>query len=229
MSSNRRFSRREFVSTATKTGAIGVATPYFVPAGAMGKDGKLIFTSLTEPFVTYLKVSLFGGIIIAVPVILYQVWLFVAPGLYAKEKKVVFPVVLLGCLFFAAGASFGYFVVFPMGFKVLLAFGGDVAEAFPSMREYLGLVTKLLIAFGVVFELPLFIVTFARLGMVTPAMLRKNRKYALVLFVAGGAVLTPPDPFSQVMMALPLVFLYEISIWGAVIFGKKPEPEPDSD
>ncbi|ACL05868.1 Sec-independent protein translocase protein TatC [Desulfatibacillum aliphaticivorans] len=196
---------------------------------AMGEGGKLIFTSLTEPFIAYLKISFFGGIIIALPVILYEIWAFVAPGLYSKEKKVIFPLVFLGCLFFAGGASFGYFIVFPMGFKVLLAFGGDVADALPSMKEYLGLATKLLIAFGVVFELPLFIVTFSRMGMVTPQMLRKGRKYALVIFVICGAILTPPDPFSQLMMAAPLVILYEISIIGAVIFGKKPEPETDVD
>ncbi|MBW1990234.1 MAG: twin-arginine translocase subunit TatC, partial [Deltaproteobacteria bacterium] len=141
--------------------------------------------------------------------------------LYEGERRVVFPMVLLSVLFFAAGGAFGYFLVFPFGFKFFLGFSSDTVRAMPSMKEYLSLATRLLLAFGVVFQLPLFITVFARFGLVSVDFLKKNRKYALVLFFAGAAVITPPDVVTQVLMALPLVVLYELSILGARMFGKK--------
>lgn len=194
-------------------------------------DHALIFTNLVEPFMVYLKISFAAGIVFALPVIMHQVWMFIGPGLYSHEKKMVFPLVALSCLFFAVGASFGYFVVFPFGFKALIEFAGPSMSAFPSVREYYGLVSKMLLVFGLIFELPLFITVFARFGLVTPAFLRKNRRYAILIIFVAAAILTPPDVFSQMLMAMPLLILYEISIWGAVLFGKKPQaqgpPGPD--
>lgn len=185
------------------------------------KSDKLIFTSLTEPFFVYLKAAGVGGVILSLPVILYQIWRFVAPGLYKNERRLVLPLVFLSTVFFLVGASFGYFVVFPLGFSVLLDFAGDHMEALPSVKEYFSLATLMLFAFGLIFELPLFIVGFVRFGLVSVEGLRKNRKYAILAFFVIGAVLTPPDPLSQVAMALPLWFLYELSIIFAAFFERK--------
>lgn len=180
----------------------------------------LIYTGLPEAFFTFLKVSFLSGLILASPVIIYQFWMFVAPGLYDKEKKLLLPIVLLSTLFFVGGALFGYFVVFPWGFKFFLGFATETIRPMPSMKEYLGFSSKLLLAFGLVFELPLVITFLARLGLVDVDFLKKNRKYAILLFFTGAAILTPPDVVTQVMMALPLMLLYEISIIGARIFGR---------
>jgi len=184
----------------------------------------LIFTGLPEAFFTYLKVALLSGIMLSAPVIIYQFWMFVAPGLYEKERRILIPIVFLSTLFFIGGSLFGYFIVFPWGFKFFLGFATETIRPLPSMKEYLSFSAKLLIAFGLVFELPLVLTFLARLGVVSVDFLKKNRKYALLLFFAGAAILTPPDVVTQVMMALPLMVLYEISILGAKVFGKK-KPE----
>jgi len=190
---------------------------------AMGENAntKMIFTGLPEAFFTYLKVSLLTGIILATPVLFYEFWMFVSPGLYRTEKKYFLPIVLLSVFFFLLGSSFGYFVVFPYGFKFFLGFATDTIHAMPSMKEYLSFASKMLLAFGFVFELPLVLTFMARMGLVTVPFLQKNRKYALLLFFVGAALITPPDEVTQVMMALPLMILYEISIIGARVFGKK--------
>jgi sec-independent protein translocase protein TatC len=190
-------------------------------------NAKMIFTGLPEAFFTYLKVSLMAGIILATPVLFYQFWMFVSPGLYRNEKKYMLPVVILSLFFYIIGASFGYFIVFPYGFQFFLGFATDTIQAMPSMKEYLSFASKMLLAFGFVFELPLVLTFMARMGLVTVPFLKKNRKYALLLFFVGAALITPPDVITQIMMALPLMVLYEISIIGARIFGRKPIGTPD--
>jgi sec-independent protein translocase protein TatC len=187
----------------------------------MQPGDSLIFTGLPEAFFTYLKVAFLAGLMLAAPVIIYQFWMFVAPGLYDREKRLMIPIVFLSSLFFIGGALFGYFIVFPWGFKFFLGFATETIRPMPSMKEYLGFSAKMLLAFGLVFELPLVITFLARLGVVSVDFLKKNRKYALLLFFVGAAILTPPDVVTQIMMALPLMFLYEISIWGARMFGRK--------
>ena len=137
------------------------------------------------------------------------------------KKKILLPIVFLSTLFFVGGALFGYFVVFPYGFQFFLGFATEKIQALPSMKEYLSLSAKMLLAFGLAFELPLVITFMARIGLVSTAFLKKNRKYALLLFFVGAAILTPPDVVTQVMLATPLMFLYELSIIGARIFGRK--------
>ena len=193
----------------------------------MGADDKLIFTGLPEAFFTYLKVAFLSGFMLAAPVVLYQFWMFVAPGLYKKERSLLVPIVLLSSVFFVGGALFGYFIVFPFGFKFFLGFASETIKPLPSMREYLSFSAKLLLAFGLVFELPLIITFLAKLGLVSVEFLKKNRKYALILFFAGSAILTPPDVVTQIMMAFPLMLLYEISIIGARVFGKKKAKQSD--
>ncbi len=188
---------------------------------AMPPEEKLIYTGLPEAFFTYLKVAFLAGVLLSVPVIMYQLWMFIAPGLYDKEKRWVLPIVFLSSVFFLGGALFGYFVVFPFGFKFFMGFASDFVKPLPSMKEYLGFSAKLLFAFGVVFELPLFVTFLAKLGIVNVKFLRAQRKYAILLFFIFASILTPPDVITQIMMAGPLILLYEVSILGAKVLGKK--------
>ena len=194
---------------------------------AMGENGnaQMIFTGLPEAFFTYLKVAFLAGIVLATPVLFYEFWMFVSPGLYREEKKYLLPVVILSVFFFLAGSSFGYFIVFPYGFQFFLGFATETIKAMPSMKEYLTFASKMLLAFGFVFELPLILTFMARMGLVSVEFLSKNRKYALLIFFVGAALITPPDVVTQIMMALPLMVLYEIAIIGARIFGKKAKAE----
>lgn len=198
---------------------------------AMGETGKaqMIFTGLPEAFFTYLKVSLLAGIILTTPVLFYQFWMFVSPGLYRTEKKYIIPVVILSVVFFIIGSCFGYFIVFPYGFKFFLGFATETISAMPSMKEYLSFSSKMLLAFGFVFELPLVLTFMARMGLVNVTFLKKNRKYAVLIFFIGAAIITPPDVVTQVMMAVPLMILYEISIIGARVFGKKKSVADEED
>ncbi len=184
-------------------------------------DSNLIFTGLTEAFFTYLKVSLVAGIFLASPVIIYQIWAFIAPGLYEEEKRLLIPVAIASAFFFVGGALFGYFVVFPFGFQYFLSFATDVIRPMPSVREYFAFSVKLLFAFGITFELPVFVFFLSRLGIVDHEMLKGFRKYAIILTFALAAVITPPDILSQIMLAIPMIVLYEAGILVAKVFGKK--------
>ncbi len=195
----------------------------------MNPGDHLIYTNLPEAFFTFLKAAFISGIMVASPYLLYQFWMFVAPGLYDKERRMVLPVLFLSTLFFLGGALFGYFVVFPLGFEFFLSFASDNIRPMPSMKEYLGFASKLLLAFGVAFELPLVLTFLARLGIVSVDMLKRYRKYAILLFFVGAAILTPPDVVSQVLMAVPMMLLYELSIFGARIFGRKKELAEDTE
>ncbi len=180
----------------------------------MPDGGRLIFTGLPEAFFTYLKIALIAGVILASPVLFYQFWMFVAPGLYKKERRLLGPVILVTSFFFIGGALFGYFVVFPFGFKFLLGFGSDFIRTLPSMQEYLNFSAKLLFIFGLLFEMPVVMVFLARLGIISVVFLQRNRKYAILLAFILAAFLTP-DVVSMILMAIPLMVLYEIGIIGA--------------
>jgi len=194
---------------------------------ALPEGSSLVFINATEPFFTYLKVGAIAGLLLALPVILWQIWAFTAPGLYGHEKKFAIPFVLASCLCFGLGTWFGFTFVFPTIFTFLVKFGTDTGEiaAMLSMGSYLSLSSKLLLAFGLVFELPIIIFFFARMGVIDHLWLRKNRKYALVTAFVIGAMLTPPDVFSQTALAVPFVILYEVGIWIAYFFGKKKAEE----
>ncbi len=190
----------------------------------MPEQSSMIFTGLTEGFFTYVKVAFIAGIMISSPVIFYQLWAFIAPGLYSSEKRHVVPFTFFSVFFFVGGAIFGYFVVFPFAFEFFMSFNTEDIKALPSMREFLAFSMKLLIAFGVAFELPLFIVLLSKLGLVTIEGLTKNRKYVMVGAFVAAAILTPPDVVTQVLMAFPLMLLFELGIIGARLMGKKKEP-----
>ena len=175
----------------------------------------LIFTNLPEMFFTYLKTAFIAGILIASPVIFYQAWKFIAPGLYQNEKRYVIPFVISSTILFIGGALFGYFIVFPFGFKFFLGFANENIRALPSVKEYFSFASKLLLAFGLVFELPVVMFFLSKMGLVTVPFLKKNRKYAILLSFIASAILTPPDVVTQCMMAAPLVILYELGIFVA--------------
>ena len=188
---------------------------------AMPADGGLIFTGLTEKFFTYLKISLLAGFFISSPVVIFQIWRFSAPGLYAREKRYVFPFVFFATIFFVGGALFGYFIVFPFGFKFFMGFATDFIRPMPSVKEYFSFAVRMLFAFGVVFELPVVTAFLAMFGLIRAQTLVNKRKYAILGAFVVAAILTPPDIASQLMMAGPIIILYEMSILVARICGRK--------
>jgi len=190
----------------------------------MPSGGSLIFTSVSEAFFTYMKVAFIAGLILTSPFILYQIWAFVAPGLYQKEKRYAIPFILGGSFFFALGILFGYFVAMPTVFKFLLGYATDFIKPLPSMKEYLSFTIKFLLVFGLVFEFPVVLVLLAKIGVIDAKMMARQRKYAILLIFIFAAVMTPPDIISQVIMALPLIGLYELSILLSKFFGKKTKP-----
>ena len=214
--------RRRLVACAIAVG-VGFAVSYafserlfnllVMPLKAVMPQGDhLIFTNLPEMFFTYLKVAFISGILLMAPFIFYQLWMFIAPGLYRREKRLVIPFVVSSSILFVGGALFGYFVVFPFGFKFFIGFSNEYVKALPSVKQYFSFAIKLLFAFGLVFELPVVIFFLTKMGMVTPELLSRKRKYAILMTFVLAAILTPPDVITQCMMAGPLIVLYEIGI-----------------
>jgi sec-independent protein translocase protein TatC len=195
-----------------------------IMAGPLFKifNGHMIFTSLTEAFFCYIKTAFVSAIFFVVPVIMYEMWLFIAPGLYDKEKRLLIPFVFFSSFFFIGGALFGYFIALPVAFKYLTSFNTSYVQAMPSMKEYFNLASMLLLAFGCTFELPLVLTLLAKAGLVTASFLNKQRKYAILLIFIVAALVTPtPDIPTQCLVAVPLIVLYEVGIVGAFIFGKR--------
>ena len=182
------------------------------PAG----EGTLIYTKLYEAFFVEIKVALFAAFFIAFPIISNQLWAFVAPGLYANEKKAFLPFLLATPLLFMAGAALAYFIVMPTAFRFFLGFEGTVGglqqEALPAMGDYLSLVMQFILAFGVCFQLPVLLLLLNRAGIVSREQLKGMRRYMIVGAFALAAILTPPDVVSQLMLGIPLILLYEISL-----------------
>jgi sec-independent protein translocase protein TatC len=177
------------------------------------KKQKLIFLAPTEGFITYIKVSLFVGIIVSLPIIFHQLWKFIAPGLYKKERRYIPLIVFLSTLFFLTGALFCYFVIIPFGLDFLLGFSTDQLEPNIQIKEYLKFVTLLIMVFGIIFELPLLSFFLTKMELLTPEFLRTKRRYGIVTIFIVAAILTPPDVVTQLFLAGPLIILYEISIW----------------
>jgi sec-independent protein translocase protein TatC len=172
----------------------------------------MIFTSLAEPFITALKISLYAGFVLALPFIMWQVWKFIAPALYENEKKMAIPFVFWASVMFLGGVSFAYYVVFPFGASVLINFGGVEFEAMLKMSEYIGFFAKFMFGFGIAFELPVFSYFLAKLDLITDETLIGGFRYAVVAIFIVSAILTPPDPATQFLMAIPLIILYGVSI-----------------
>ena len=184
------------------------------------KGGTLIATNVISPFLVPLKITLLAAFMAALPVVLYQVWAFVAPGLYMHEKKLVLPLVVSSTLLFFIGVAFCYFFVFGKVFTFIQAFAPKSVSAMPDIEAYLSFVMTMFIAFGSAFEVPIAVVVLARLGLVSIEKLRAFRSYFVVLAFIIAAVLTPPDIVSQLALAIPMCLLYEIGIWAAIVFIK---------
>jgi len=182
---------------------------------------RLIYTNLPEMFFVYIKTGLVGAVLLAAPFIFYQAWMFVAPGLYRNEKRYLLPFVFFSTLLFVGGALFGYFIVFPFGFRFFLGFSNEYIQALPSVKQYFSLSIKLLLGFGVIFELPVAAFFLSRMGIISADLMRRQRKYAILLIFIVAALLTPPDVITQLMMAGPLLVLYELSVIIVKTAGKK--------
>ncbi len=193
-----------------------------------GADRRLIYTALTEAFFTYLKVAFFGAAFIAFPVIASQIYLFVAPGLYRSEKRAFLPFLLATPVLFVMGASLAYYVIFPMAWRFFLSFetptggGGLPIELQAKVGEYLDLVMKLIFAFGIAFQLPVLLTLLSKVGIISSRGLKKQRRYAYVGMFVIAAILAPPDVITQCGLALPLIALYEVSIFCSKLVEKKP-------
>ena len=231
--------RRRLVACAIAVG-IGFIAAYFfkerlfqiliLPLKRVMPPGdQLIVTNLPEMFFTYLKVAFVAGLLAAAPFIFYEIWMFVAPGLYQKEKKFLIPFVISSSILFVGGALFGYFIVFPFGFKFFMSFANEYIKPLPSVKQYFAFSTKLLLAFGLVFELPVVAFFLAKMGLINDTFLKKQRKFALLLIFVMAAILTPPDVVTQLMMAGPLMALYEISILVTKLAGKKKEEKEEPE
>jgi sec-independent protein translocase protein TatC len=196
-------------------------------------EGQLIFTKLPEVFFVELKVGLFAGFMISFPLIANQLWAFVAPGLYEREKKAYLPFLIATPVVFLGGAALAYFVVMPTAFAFFLGFGGEAGgmqvQALPSAGEYLSLVMQFILAFGLTFLLPVLLLLLHRAGIITRAQLAGARRYVIVGIFATSAIVTPPDPGSQVILALPLLLLFEISLLLMRLQERKVEVERAAD
>lgn len=186
-----------------------------LPEGA-----SLIFTSYPEAFFVYLKLSIVCGIFVASPVVLYEIWAFVTPGLYAQERRIACLLAGFSSFFFVAGGIFGYFVVFPAAFRFLAGYAGEDLRLLPGVSEYFTLVIRLLLGFGFAFELPVVLTLLGWLGMIDAGMMRRNRRYAVLLVFLVAAVVTPtPDILNQALLAIPMLLLYEGSIVSVRLVG----------
>lgn len=202
---------------------LGMAVAYFFKehvfgflvaplVGSEGAPQSLIFTAVHELFFTYLKMSFFCGLFLGLPIILWEIWAFVEPGLYENERRIVGPFVAATPLLFYAGGAFMYFMVLPLVMEFFLSFQTETITALPAVREYLAFLIKMLFAFGLAFELPVLLLLLMKFGVVSIQAVKNFRRYAIVFIFIVSAVLTPPDPMSQFILALPLIILYELSI-----------------
>lgn len=198
-----------------------------LPAGAT-----LIATSVISPFLVPLKILMMTAFLLALPVVLYQMWAFVAPGLYSHEKKLVLPLVVSSTLLFMVGVAFCYFFVFGQVFAFIQSFAPKSITAAPDIEAYLSFVITMFIAFGLAFEVPIVVIVLARMNVVTIEKLKDFRSYFIVLAFIIAAIVTPPDVVSQLALAIPMCILYEVGIWAAQIFIKHtqaPDAEPSQD
>lgn len=179
--------------------------------------GELVFLGPTEAFVTRLKISGVSGLVVASPFIFYQIWRFISPGLFKTERRYVLWGVLSSTIFFLTGIAFAHFVVLPVGLRFLLGFATETLQPMISIDRYTTFIVQIFLAFGIIFQLPVACFFLTKIGVLEPEALKRNRRVAIVIVMVVSAVLTPPDVFTQLLMAIPLLALFEISIWLSVI------------
>jgi sec-independent protein translocase protein TatC len=230
--------RKRLVNSLIAVGVVFFACYYFKDwlfdivtrplTSVLPKNSYLIYTGLTEAFFVYMKLAFFSALIITSPFILYQIWKFVAPGLLAPEKKYVVPFVVSSTFLFVGGVLFGYFIALPPAFEFFVSFNNKYLQAMISFGDYLSMFVTFLLGFGLSFELPIFMFFLAKLGIVNSKMLSKQRRFAILIIFIAAAILTPsPDALSQILMAIPLMFLYEVSIFVAK-FAEKKKARPEN-
>ncbi|MBN2417436.1 twin-arginine translocase subunit TatC [bacterium] len=201
-----------------------------LPNNHLAEPAKLIFLKPTGMLVVRIEIAIAVGVIVSIPVIFYQLWKFLMPGLHAHERRYFLPALLFTTVCFLAGAVFSYFVIIPTVLPFLFGMGTDTIEATINITEYMSFVIRLILVAGLVFELPVLSLFLTRIGILSPSFLKRYRRYGIVLIFLVSAILTPPDPMSQILMAAPLLLLYEVSIWISVIVQrKKIEEEEDED
>ena len=208
-----------------------LVNPYAEAVKNDGIERRLIFTALQETFLTYLKVSFFAAFFATSPYILIQIWKFIAPGLYSNEKSALMPYLVITPILFLLGGMLVYYLIMPLAIKFFLSFeSSGLSTNLPiqleaKVNEYLSLIMKLIFAFGLSFQLPVILSLLARIGLINSTFLRERRKYVVVIIFATAAVLTPPDPITQIGLAIPLLILYELSIFSVNIIEKKAKQE----
>ena len=230
--------KRLVISTLTIVAMFFVCFSFYEPIlnwmmvpveAVLPKNSQMVAVEIQETFFTALKVAFFAGFIVSLPVIFWQLWLFLAPGLYDHEKKLVIPFVFFATLMFLSGSAFAYYIVVPVGFEFLINFGSTVVTVLPSIGKYVGFFTKLLIGFGIAFELPVITFFLAKIGLVDDRMLKDFFRYAIILIFVVSALLTPPDVISQLLMAAPLTLLYGVSIYIAKVFNPASKKEDEEE
>ena len=201
--------------------------PYSSAVKDDGTERRLIFTALQETFLTYLKVSFFAAFFITSPFVLVQIWKFIAPGLYKHEKSSLIPYLVITPILFLLGGMLVYYLIMPLAIKFFLSFESSGAitnlpiQLEAKVNEYLSLIMKLIFAFGLSFQLPVVLSLLARIGIIDSKFLKERRKYVVVIIFTAAAILTPPDPVTQIGLALPLLILYELSIFSVIMIEKK--------
>ena len=194
------------------------------PLFAVFQGEKMVFTAVHELFFTYIKLSFLCGLFVGLPFLINQLWLFISPGLYSSERNFLSPFLILSPLLFYLGGVFSYFLVMPLALEFFFSFANSSIVPLPSVREYLGFFIKITFGFGIAFQLPVLILVLAFTGVVTVEKLRRFRRYAYVFIVLLSAILTPPDPISQILLAVPMAVLYELSILFVLLRRKKDAP-----
>ena len=192
-------------------------------------DINLQVLKIQTVFIIKLEIALIFGIVISLPYIFYQIWQFVAPGLLEKERKYVFPVIFFATVSFLTGAGFAYFIIVPIALDFFLSLAPSSVTNNIALDFYFGFIMRIVIVFGIVFELPVVSLFLTRIGLLTPEFLKKYRRYAIVIIFIAAAILTPPDPTTQVMLAIPLVVLYEFTIWISYFFRKKKQEASEEE
>ncbi|HKY60020.1 MAG TPA: twin-arginine translocase subunit TatC [Gemmatimonadota bacterium] len=210
---------------ATAYDVIGFLTRPVLPY--LGEH-RLAYLHPTEPFMVTLKVGLFLGLLISLPVLFWHFWRFVAPGLLEKEKKVFLPALFASVALFLLGAAFAFYVAMPLALRFFLSFGGESLEPVITINEYFTFAIRMTLMFGAVFEMPLVILSLTWAGILSPALLSKYRRHAIVGLAVLSAVLTPADIFSMVVMLIPMYLLFELSVLGASLVARRRAPEPET-